>query len=107
MLSRIAKNFPKLLPSNMTNQKYQWSELVRLYYDADLVVIPLKENQTAAGITVLLEAMACKKAIICVKTQGLADYLLDEEAIWTVHPGDIHGLRKAILYLLNNPQQAK
>ena len=105
--SRVAKSFPKVLPQNMTNKKYPWFDLLQLYYDADIIVIPLKENKSAAGITTLLEAMACKKPIICVRTQGLAEYLTDEEAVMTVNPGDILGLKAAILYLLNNSQEAK
>ena len=105
--SRVAKSFPEVLPKNMTNRKYEWFDLLQLYYDADIVVIPLKENKSAAGITTLLEAMACKKPIICVRTQGLAEYLTDEEAVITVKPGDILGLKAAILYLLNNPEEAK
>lgn len=105
--SRVAKSFPKILPSNMTNQKYQWTELIQLYHDADLVVIPLKENRSAAGVTVLLEAMIFQKPIICVRTKGLVDYLTDEQAVMTVKPGDKRGLQNAILYLLNDPQQAQ
>ena len=105
--TRIAKSFPRVMPENMTNKEYQWSELVRLCYDADVFVIPLKENKTAAGITVLLEAMSCRKAIVCVRTTGLAEYLTDEEIIMTVKPEDIKGLKKAIAYLLNNPAEAK
>ena len=103
--SRIAKNFPQVMPHNMTNKRYQSSELMQLYYDADVIVIPLKENSGAAGITVLLEAMSCKKPIVCVRTKGLAD-LLDENAVMTVKPGDAASLQKAILYLLNNPEEA-
>ena len=105
--SRVAKSFPRILPINMTNKKYQWSELVSLYYDADLIVIPLKENNSAAGVSVLLEAMACQKPIICVRTKGLTDYLTDEQAVMTVKPGDKTDLQKAILSLLNNPQEAQ
>ena len=104
--SRIAKNFPKVMPENMTNKKYEFSELMQLYYDADVIVIPLKENSGAAGITVLLEAMSCKKPIVCVRTKGLTNFL-DEQAVMTVKPGDVAGLRKAILYLLNNPEEAE
>ena len=103
--SRIAKNFPQVMPDNMTNKKYSSSELMQLYYDADVIVIPLKENRGAAGITVLLEAMSCKKPIVCIRTKGLAD-ILDENAVMTVKPGDVAGLQKAILYLLNNRESA-
>ena len=104
--SRIAKKFPPVMPHNMTNKKYQSSELMQLYYDADVIVIPLKENRGAAGLTVLLEAMSCRKPIVCVRTKGLAD-ILDENAVTTVKPGDVAGLQKAILYLLDNPAEAK
>ena len=103
--SRIAKSFPKVMPDNMTNKKYQSSELMQLYYDADLIVVPLKENNGAAGITALLEAMSCKKPVVCVRSKGLADFL-DKTAVKIVEPGDIAGLQDAILYLLNNPQEA-
>ncbi len=105
--SRQAKAFPKVMPPNMTNKKYQLPELVELYHDADLVVVCLKENNGAAGITALLEAMSCKKPVICVRTTGLAEYLTDEKAVMTIQPGDAKGLQKAILHLLDNPEEAK
>lgn len=104
---RKAETFPKVMPPNMTNKKYQLPELLQLYRDADLAVISLKENNGAAGITALLEAMSCKKPAICVRTTGLAEYLTDEKAIMTVEPGDAQGLQQAILYLLDNPEEAK
>ena len=105
--TRIAKSFPEAMPENMTNKKYPRSELIQLYHDADLVVIPLIESKAAAGLTVLLEAMSCRKAIICVRTQGLAEYLTNEEAVLTIKPGDVSSLKKAIVHLLNNPEEAK
>ncbi len=98
---------PKVMPQNMTNRKYQLPELLQLYQDADIVVICLQENNGAAGITALLEAMSCKKPVICVRTTGLAEYLTDESAVMTIEPGDVKGLQAAILYLLNNPEEAK
>lgn len=105
--SRIAKSFPKAMPENMTNQRYSWSELLQLYSDANVAVISLKENDGAAGVTALLEAMACKKPIVCVRTKGISDYLPDERAVITVEPGDTASLQTAILYLLNNPEKAE
>ena len=105
--SRTAKYLPKVMPDNMSNQKYSFAGLIELYHRADLVVICLKENTAAAGVTVLLEAMCCKKPIICTRTIGLQEYLSDEQAVMTVEPGNLAGLQKAILYLLNNPEEAK
>ena len=103
---RTAKAFPKVMPQNMTNKKYQLPELLQLYHSADIAVVCPKENNGAAGITALLEAVSCKVPVVCVRTTGLAEYLTDESAIMTVQPGDAKGLQKAILYLLNNPQEA-
>ena len=99
--SRIAKSFPAVMPENMTNRKYESSELIQLYNDADVVVLPLKENDGAAGITALLEAMSCKKPIVCVRTKGLSDFL-DETAVTTIEPGDVSGFHQAIVELLND-----
>ena len=105
--SRTAKYLPKVMPKNMSNQRYSWSELIELYQTADIAVICLKENTAAAGVTVLLEAMCCKKPIICSRTEGIKDYISDRAAVMPVKPEDAEDLRQAILYLLNNPKQAQ
>ena len=105
--SRAAKHFPKILPENMSNKRYSFPELMKLYYDADVVAVCLKQNNGLAGVTVLLEAIACRKPIVCTRTKGLNEYLDDEQAIMTIEPGDVIGLQKAILYLLEHPEEAK
>lgn len=105
--SRIARAFPQAMPENMSNEFYELPDLIQLYRDADIVAVCLKQSLGAAGSTTLLEAMSCKKTIVAVRTKGLTDYLSDEQAIISVEPGDAVGLKKAILYLLNNPQEAK
>ena len=105
--SRTAKNVPKVMPENMDNHKYPLPELVKLYHKADLVVLCLKENDGTCGVTVLLEAMSCGKAIVCTRTEGLSDYLDGQNAVVTVKPGDIASLQAAILSLLNNAEEAK
>ena len=105
--SRAAKHFPKILPENMSNKRYSFPELMKLYYDADVVAVCLKQNNGLAGVTVLLEAIACRKPIVCTRTKGLNEYLNDEQAIMTIEPGDVIGLQKSILYLLEHPEEAK
>ncbi len=104
---KAARNFPKTMPANMSNRFYELSELVQLYRDADVVAVCLVQNHFSAGVTTLLEAMACKRPIVATRTEGLADYLSDTDAIITVEPGDIIGLQQAILHLLNNPEEAE
>ncbi|MBD2020712.1 glycosyltransferase, partial [Leptolyngbya sp. FACHB-36] len=71
----LARSFPKTLPDNMSRRFYEWTELVQLYRDADLVVVSLFPSQDTAGVTTLLEAMACHRPVIVTQTEGLADYL--------------------------------
>ena len=105
--SRTAEYLPQVMPANMSNKKYSWSELIELYHRADLAVICLKPNTTAAGVTVLLEAMCCQKPIICTYTKGLKEYLQDARAVTTVKPGNVRELRNAIVYLLEHPEEAQ
>lgn len=105
--SVVAKNFPQVMPENMSNKQYSLPELVKLYNDADVMVVCLKQNNGTSGVTVLLEAMACRKPVVCTRTKGLNDYLDDEQAITTIEPGDVIGLQKAILYLLDHPEEAQ
>lgn len=104
--SRAARNFPKVIPENMSNQRYPLPELVELYHQADLVVLCLKENDGTCGVTVLSEAMACGKAVVCTRTEGLSDYLDNQDAVVTVKPRDVQSLQAAILRLLDNPVEA-
>jgi hypothetical protein len=102
----LRKSFPDVMPTNMKRGFYEWPDLVQLYRDADIVVISLFESLDSAGITTLMEAMACGRPIICTRTQGLADYLGDNDVVATVEPGDVVGLDAAIGRLLADPQAA-
>ena len=105
--SRAAKNFPRVMPKNMSNRRYSLPELVELYHSADLVALCLRENDGTCGVTVLSEAMACSKPVICTRTEGLSDYLDNQDAVITIEPGDVDGLQAAILSILNDPVEAK
>lgn len=103
---QLKRSFPKVLPDNMSRRFYAWNELVQLYRDADIVVVSSFESNYASGITSLQEAVACKRPIIATKTRGLSSYL-QTDAILTVEPGDVEGLKQAISYLLKNPEEAR
>jgi hypothetical protein len=53
-----------------------------LYRWADVVVVPLQQNAHASGITVILEAIASGKAVVCSDTGGLRDYFSEEEVLY-------------------------
>ncbi len=103
----MAKAFPETLPANMSHKFYSWPDLVQLYRDADLVAVTVTENKFCAGLTSMLEAMACGRPVVVTKTQGLADYLVHPGIATVVNSGDAKGLREAIQKLLNNPQEAQ
>jgi glycosyltransferase involved in cell wall biosynthesis len=103
----LAQAFPETLPDNMSRRFYEWPELVQLYRDADIVVVSLVENNYAAGIQALLEAMACGKPVVVTRTQGLSEYVAPSGIATVVNPGDAAGLRQAIVNLLNDRQAAE
>lgn len=103
----LAKSFPKMMPANMTRRFYEWTELVQLYRDADLVVISLFKGDASSGVTTLMEAMACGRPIIATRTEGLADYLQTPGTVIPIEPGDLNGLKAAIDHLLAHPQAAE
>ena len=102
-----ARAFPKIIPDNMACRFYDWPELLQLYRDANLVVISTIDNNYSAGITTMLEAMACRRPVVITRNQGVIDNLASLGAVTAVNPGDAAGLRQAIANLLNNPQEAE
>jgi glycosyltransferase involved in cell wall biosynthesis len=67
--------FPDPMPANMSRAFYDWPALRDLYRAADLVVVPLFNNPYCAGLTAMLEGLACEKPVIISRTDGLASYL--------------------------------
>ena len=76
-----------------------------LYEWADLVVVPLRPNTHASGITVMLEAAALGKPMIATRIGALDDYF-DERAVAWVAPFDAEQLREAAHALAADPARA-
>jgi glycosyltransferase involved in cell wall biosynthesis len=102
---KMAQTFPAELPANMTYRRSSTAELVQLYRDADLVAVSMFPNKYA-GLTTLVEALACERPIIASRTVGLSDYLVPNE-ITTVDPCNPEAMRAAIVRLLENPEEAR
>ncbi len=123
------------LPPNVTIGKYTYLPLRALYATARFVVVPLRDVDNQAGVTVILEAMAMGKAVIVTATRGQTDIVRDRRnagrgrverawwlgfvdepevaaqvaGLWTglyVAPSDPAELRRAISYLLDHPDIA-
>jgi glycosyltransferase involved in cell wall biosynthesis len=94
------------MPSNVTICKLSLFELRQLYADAAFVVMPLQPVEFQAGITTILEAMAMGKAVVCTRTPGQTDAIVDDVSGRYVPPGDADAMRRAIVALLDAPDEA-
>ena len=101
-----ARTFPAEMPKNMYCGFFDWSDLLQLYQDADVVAISLFENKYSAGTTTLLEAMACRKPVVITHAKGLIADLVKAGCVTGVKPEDPDGLRQAIVWLLDHPAEA-
>ena len=71
------------------------AEVRKLYSWADLVVLSLKPNLHASGLTTLYEAILSGRPVVCSDTGGLRSYFSDD-AVRYVRAGDALAMRQAI-----------
>ncbi len=82
------------------------TEMRQKYAEADYVVVPLCNEIFSAGVTVTLEAFAMGKPVIVTQSNGLRDYLIDEENCLLVPVEDPVKLQQAISHLKRHPEVA-
>ncbi len=98
--------FSDMRGPNVTIGRMPPTELRELYAKSRFVVVPLEASDTDNGITVILEAMAMGKPVICSRTQGQVDAIEDGVTGIFVPVGDADALRDAMLRLWNDPARA-
>lgn len=77
-----------------------------LYAQSRFVVVPLLPTKSDNGLTVMLEAMAMGKAIVCSRTEGQVD-AIDEGRTGLFTPvGDAVSLRRTMVDLWHDPARA-
>jgi glycosyltransferase involved in cell wall biosynthesis len=81
-------------------------ELRDLYARSRFVVVPLVPSDSDNGVTVILEAMAMGKPVICSRTRGQVDVIQDGVTGIYVPTGEPAALRTAMLSLWNDPKRA-
>ena len=79
-------------------------EATQYYAASDVVVMP--SLQEAWGL-VATEAMACGKPVVATKVGGLPDQIIEGFNGFLVPPRDPKALADRILYLLENPSEAR
>lgn len=95
------------LPAHVLVEKKSYTDLRAMYARSKFVVIPLLETDTDNGITVMLEAMAMGKTVICTRVEGQKDVLQDGVTGLYVPQGDPEALRKSIVTLWESPERCK
>lgn len=91
----------------LTAGRMSLSELRKLYARSRFVVVPLLHSDTDNGVTVILEAMAMGKPVICSRTRGQVDVIQEGVTGIYVPVGDAPAMRAAILALWNDPERAR
>ena len=76
-----------------------------LYDWADVIVVPLRPNSHASGITVMLEAAAVGKPMVATNVGALLDYFPADEAAY-IPPFDPQALRDTVDRLAAAPDEA-
>ncbi|CAN7326225.1 glycosyltransferase [Paraburkholderia sp. DD10] len=76
-----------------------------LYDWADVIVVPLRPNTHASGITVMLEAAAVGKPMVVTNVGALQDYFPAGEAAY-IPPFNPQALREAVDRLVASPAEA-
>jgi glycosyltransferase involved in cell wall biosynthesis len=95
------------LPPHVTIGPKGYPELRALYSRSRFVVIPLYPTDTDNGVTVMTEAMAMGKAVICSRVAGQRDVLEDGVNGLFVPPRNPRALRHAIEYLWTHPEECE
>lgn len=95
------------LPSNVEVRRLSLFELRDLYARSTLVVMPLEDVEFQAGITTILEAMSMGLPIVCTRTPGQTDTVIDDVTGRYVDPSDPAALRVAIERMLADPDATR
>jgi glycosyltransferase involved in cell wall biosynthesis len=93
--------------ANITQGRMSLIELRKLYARSRFVVVPLMHSNTDNGVTVILEAMAMGKPVICSRTLGQVDVIQEGVTGLYVPVGDVAAMRAAVLSLWNEPARAR
>jgi glycosyltransferase involved in cell wall biosynthesis len=92
---------------NITVERRTLPELRDLYARSRFVVVPLLPSRSDNGVTVILEAMAMGKAVVCSATAGQVDVIEDGVTGLFVPVGDPAALRAAMVALWRDPERAR
>lgn len=94
------------MPPNMQATGWlPYPDLRHYLYACQFYVVPLRAIDHAGGDSSLLHAMAFGKAVVATRAPSTETYIQHGETGLLVEPGDVEGLRQAILHLWRNPNE--
>lgn len=98
-----------VIPENVTvSDLVPFSQFCDYNNQARFVVVTLEDRHSSAmGLTSIIYAMSAGKAVVATRTPWTSEYVNEGETGLLVNPGDPVDLRRAILYLWNNPDVAQ
>jgi glycosyltransferase involved in cell wall biosynthesis len=95
------------LPHNIqTTGWLNYQEMEDYLFDSQFCVVPLQRIPHSSGETSLLHAMSFGKAVVATRSPGTETYIRHGLTGLLVEPGDVEGMRRAILQLWQNPNEA-
>jgi glycosyltransferase involved in cell wall biosynthesis len=95
------------LPQNMESMGWLDYRVLQDYlYESNFYVVPLQPITFAGGDSSLLHAMSFGKAVVATRAPSTETYVKDGVTGILVEPGDVEGMRQAILHLWRNPDEA-
>lgn len=99
-------------PPNVSVSQFNQAQMATLMKGSEFVVIPTVAEEKLVGSDcsgqyALLRSMSCGKAVITSARSTLAEYFTSGQNGLTVAPGDAAELGKAIMFLWDNPAEAK
>jgi glycosyltransferase involved in cell wall biosynthesis len=75
-------------------------------YESSFYVVPLQSINFAGGDSSLLQAMSFGKPVVATRAPSTETYLEHGKTGLLVEPGDVDGMRQAVLHLWRNPDEA-
>ncbi len=82
------------------------SELIRVYQNADLLILPSINSNEAFGL-VLIEALACGVPVIASNLPGVREVFTNHVEGLLVEPGSAEDLKKKLEQIFNNEEQRR
>jgi glycosyltransferase involved in cell wall biosynthesis len=96
------------IPSNVrVNDMLPLDEYFRLLANARFVVVPLQDVSHGSGESHVGQTMAAGKAAIVTENPSTADMVAHGSTGLLVKPGDVQGMRQAIVYFLEHPDEVR